>query len=52
MNYEEKYKRAIDRAVNLFVINNISATAGSVSLQGWRKIQRTGFTGKKGGTHE
>ena len=27
MNYEEKYKRAIDRAVNLFVTNNISATA-------------------------
>lgn len=27
MDYEEKYKKALDRAVNLFVTNNISATA-------------------------
>lgn len=27
MNYEEKYKQALERAVNLFVTNNISATA-------------------------
>lgn len=27
MNYEKKYKEALDRAMNLFVTNNISATA-------------------------
>lgn len=27
MNYEEKYKKSLDRAMNLFVTNNISATA-------------------------
>lgn len=27
MNYEQKYKEALERAVNLFVTNNISATA-------------------------
>lgn len=27
MNYEQKYKNALERAVNLFVTNNISATA-------------------------
>jgi hypothetical protein len=27
MNYEEKYKKSLDRAMNLFITNNISATA-------------------------